>query len=278
MKQQSAHWHAHAAKWRDVGPPLRPCAQDIAIFENALRDWTERQALSRPARMLLLGVTPEIALMQRPAASHLVAVDYSLAMIAGVWPAQQAGNASAVCADWRVLPLAPDSIDFIVADGCFTQLPWPNGYREVAGKLHQVLSSHGCLASRFFVRPDVTESLDAILEDIIAGRIASFHAFKWRLAMALHGNHNERGVQLARVWEVWRNTFQQTVRAHAQPHWTPEIIATIDHYQGVETFYSFPKRAQIYEAFSEYFSDVVCLQGDYELAERCPIILFRSRK
>ncbi len=268
------HWQKHAEQWRHLGPPLRPCPQDVALFEKI----AAATVAADPAhpRALLLGVTPELALMQWPTGTRLLAIDRSQGMISLVWPRQQQPDALAILGNWRSPPLAAGSLDLIVGDGCFTILSYPDDYHEVTQALRKVLTETGTMALRFFVRPEQPEPLARIMTDLRDGRINSFHACKWRLAMALHGPDGAAGVRLAEIWQAWQEAGF-TPKTDGAPGWSPEAVATIDNYRGVETRYSFPTLTEIRRVFGEYFREEACLYGSYELAERCPIMLFRPR-
>lgn len=268
------HWQRHAEQWRHLGPPLRPGPQDVALFEKI----AAATVVADPAhpKALLLGVTPELALMQWPAATRLLAIDRSQGMISLVWPRQQHPDALAILGNWRSPPLAAGSLDLIVGDGCFTILAYPVDYHEVTRALRTILAERGTLALRFFVRPDQPEPLDQVLTDLRAGKIGSFHACKWRLAMALHDPNGADGVRLAEIWHAWQEADFTPEPGHG-PGWSPAAVATIDNYRGVKTRYSFPTLTEIRRVFGEYFREEACLYGSYELAERCPIMVFRPR-
>ena len=103
MSQAAEHWVGLAQSWDLRGSPLRPAEEDIRILGREFRQWHDA---TKPGgvRVLLLGVTPEIASMQWPAATHLLAVDQAAVMIRYVWPGAALGY-SAVCAKWARLPL-----------------------------------------------------------------------------------------------------------------------------------------------------------------------------
>src|SRR5512147_2066255 len=101
------HWVRPAQSWALRASPLRPAPEDVAVYEREFRRWHERTRAA-PLRVVLLGVTPEIATMPWPAATRMVAVDVSRAMIRGVWSGAALGHA-AVCASWTALPLADGS-------------------------------------------------------------------------------------------------------------------------------------------------------------------------
>ena len=76
-----ANWESAAASWQHR-PPISPAPEDMAWYEQAARGgWVTNS----PLRALLLGVTAEIATMDWPVRTNLVAVDWAEAMIKRVW-------------------------------------------------------------------------------------------------------------------------------------------------------------------------------------------------
>lgn len=270
------HWQQHAAQWHLLGSPLRPCFEDTRLFEEIVRSWAVAAGCSRPLA-LLLGVTPELADMGWPPETRLLAVDHCLGMIAKVWPKNAARAALAVRGEWQALPLAAGTTDIVLGDGCFTLLSYPGGAQKVIVELAEILSPRGCLALRLFVRPRQRERVDQVFADLQEGQISSFHALKWRLAMALHGPTAEDGVRLADVWQVWQDAPVDKAAIISERGWSPTTMATIDNYQGRSARYTFPTLEEIRRAFSPYFQEEACLFGQYELAQRCPILVFSPK-
>jgi SAM-dependent methyltransferase len=226
---------------------------------------------------LLFGVTPELAAMNWPDGARLLAVDRSEGMIRHVWPQTGLGVAShMIRGDWNALPIRGGSLDMVIGDGFYTPLNYPRDYLRLGSELFRVLRSGGAYLIRAFIRPDVAEGIDAVRRDLMAGRIGNFHAYKWRLAMALHGSLHE-GVRLSDVWAQWHAMRGEADQLGMQLDWPAEEIATIDAYRGVETRYTFPTLTELREALHPHFIEQECHIPGYELGERCPILLLTRR-
>lgn len=269
--QTKNHWDSHAAKWRHIGPPLRPCAEDTRLFEGILREWAAGR--TAPPNAVLLGVTPEIARLAWPPHTRLLAVDKCAGMIARVWPGDEVPFARVVQASWKYLPVADGEADVVIGDGCFTTIAFPDDYRAVLRRLRSALKDDGLLIHRFFVRPPEPESLEAVFADLRAGRIAGLHALKWRIAMALHGPRAEDGVVLNDIWLAWRDCDVDRGFLQEKLGWTPEVMATIDNYREIPTRYTFPTLEELTAACAGLFTQTRRCYGTYELAERCPILV-----
>jgi SAM-dependent methyltransferase len=267
-------WKKHALQWSKIGPPLRPSAQDIDLLQQLLADkWATGSA---QPRAVLLGVTPEIATMWWPPGTRLIAVDCNPGMIGGVWPGNPRIGAAAVCAKWASMPVGDGYCDVVLADGCFSTMSYPEGYDVLGREIRRVLKPSGAFTVRVYDRPGVPEPLAEIFEDLWAGRIGNFHVFKWRLAMALHGDIRT-GVCLADIWNAWHAGVPEPEALAAALVWPMETIRTIDAYRGNDTRYTFTTLEEFRSVLSPYFSETACLFPDYELGDRCPTMLLGPR-
>ena len=265
------HWSQHARQWSLIGSPLRPSAEDISLLEQAVTAWSAANRSAAP-RALLCGVTPEIARMHWPHGTRLTAVDRSRPMIAGVWLATEAPGA-AVCGNWFSLPLPDSSQDLLIGDGCHSLLVGRDRYVAFARELRRVAAPGSLLAIRYFLRPERSETAGHVIDDLQKGRIGNFHAFKWRLAMAMHGTFEE-GVRLGDVWDAWTDAVPQPDVLAAQLGWSLAVVNTIQNYRGVDTRYSFPTLAEAHAHIGD-FRIVAVQEHGYELGERCPTLVMQ---
>ena len=273
MTTQPDHWNQHARQWSLIGPPLRPAPEDIRLLEAEMHGWHARAPVAAP-HALLCGVTPEIARMRWPAGTWLTAVDHSCPMIAGVWPADVVAGA-AVCGDWLTLPLADASQHLLVGDGCYSLLVGRARHAAFAAELRRVAARNALLAMRYFLRPERAEPVGRVIDDLWQKRIGSFHVFKWRLAMALHGTLDE-GVRLGDIWNAWQQAAPDPAKLAAHLGWPPAVVNTIHNYRDVDTRYSFPTLAEAGSVAGD-FEIVATHVPVYELGERCPTLIMRPR-
>jgi hypothetical protein len=173
------HWPAAARQWQELGPPLRPAAEDINFCADGVREWVRSRGAPR---VLLLGVTPELYRLPWPKGTDFLAADRTQAMIDHVWP----GPKEAVrCTDWLALALPEGSRDIVLCDGGLPLLAYPEEQRRLPRLLRAVLSDQGLCILRLYVPPPQRESPDAVLRDLLEGRIANLNVLKLRLSMAL---------------------------------------------------------------------------------------------
>lgn len=268
------HWNEHARQWDKVGPPLRPCAEDIRLAQALLGVGEDTAGRRRHA--VLLGVTPEVAAMDWPAGTRLTAVDRSMGMISGVFPGRSLpGPAHAVRGDWLGLPLADASADWVAGDGCYTLLDGPRAYRALNREVRRVLRPGGRYLARLFLRPDEPEPVARVFDELQAGRIGSFHVFKWRLAMALHDGPG--GVRVGEIFEHWRRAGIAPRDLAGRTGWPEAEIRTIEVYRDGKARYTYPTLGEARSALSADFRELACRFPAYELGERCPTLLLAPR-
>jgi SAM-dependent methyltransferase len=270
---EPSHWNAYAARWSLVGPPLRPCAEDVSYVQDSV---ARLLAPRLPTdRALLLGVTPELARIEWQPPLPLLAVDRSEGMVRGVWPGDTALR-RAIVADWHELYDPHGSFALVLGDGVLSLLEYPNGYRRLGQQLARLVQPEGLLSLRLFCRPERLESVDDVFAALAARRIGNFHIFKWRLAMAMQGAETH-GVQLSDIWNEFSARIPSQARLAADSGFGEPEISTIDAYRDVSDRYSFSTEAEVMSVLEPDFALVETWRPDYELGDRCPHLTFRRR-
>lgn len=258
---QSKHWQDFARQWNRLGSPLRPCAEDVENFQQALGN--------DPGRCLLLGVTPELAGLS----PTLTAIDNSAAMIGALWTDRQ----TAIQGDWLSLPFEPGAFDTIIGDGCLTLLSHPLQYERFFEQLSRVITPGGKIILRLFVSPEQSESRELVCHETLYGKMKSFHAFKWRLSMAIASESADHTFNVAETSAAFDRLIPDRNLLATATGWRTEDIDTIDFYRGSEARYSYPALSQVRKALHPSLKETGLICGHYELAERCPILILESR-
>ncbi len=265
MTARKELWQNAPKMWKHFGPPLRPGPEDIRIMQEQVAQWMEQSSADR-CKVLLCGVTPEIVEMQWPTGTRLWAVEKSRVMIEEVWPVKNSKTKQPLQAEWTRLPFAADSFDIVIGDGCLTSLEYPRHQLVFLESLKNVMRSNSLLIMRFFVQKDEPESPAAVFGDLIAGGIESFHAFKWRLAMSLQTSARE-GVRVDKIWDAWNEAGVST-------DWPSQTVETIDTYRGSDHRLTFTTMHEIRDLHSPFFEERAYIEPEYELGERCPILVY----
>jgi len=247
-----------------IGPPLRPQIEDLALVRQALG--------AIDGLHMLLGVTPEYATL----AARMVAVDYKEAMIREVWPRTMPGH-GAVRADWLRLPFAAQSIAAVLGDGSVNARAYPKEYALLFEQLQRVLVPGGRLAMRVFVRPEGAQNCQALCARAMRGEFGSFHAFKWRLAMAMVAESGEVNIRAADIYACRRRLLPDDERLVAATGWNPAEVDTINAYRDATVSFSFPTLGELRRSYAATFDEISATHGSYELAECCPILALQVK-
>jgi hypothetical protein len=125
-----------------------------------------------------------------------------------------------------------------------------------------------------FIRPEVPEPLAAIAQDLADGAVGSVHALKLRLLAALHATSGA-GSCLDDVWRTWTTLPPLPARLAHRPGWRDEEIRGIASYRGLATRYYLPTLAELRGAHAALLTERALHQGRYELAARCPTLVWQ---
>ncbi|MEQ9812667.1 MAG: class I SAM-dependent methyltransferase, partial [Azospirillaceae bacterium] len=271
---RDALWRKRAQDYGRMGSPLRPNAQDIGFLEDAVARWSADAG--RPPVALLLGVTPAITQMRWPAGSRLRALDKSPDMVRALWSPPAGLDARVETGEWLEMDrhVAAGSIDLAFCDGGFTLFRFPDEQRRLAEGLARVLSPGGLAVLRMFVRATGTDSPDRVLADFEAGAFDSFHAFKWRLVMAMQQDE-QAGVDLDDVHRRFaeRRSGSAAFRS-ALARFDAATVDTIDVYRGLHQRHFFPALPSLEAAFAGALTRRSHSFPDYPLGDRSPTIVW----
>lgn len=258
------HWDNYHRHWMLLDAPLRPTPETVGIFE--------REFDLAGAEVLLLGVTPELAVLGR----SMLAVDQSAAMISGVWAGDNASR-RAVTANWLDLPVGSASADAVIGDGCLSAVASKMARNTLLGEIARVLKPSRRAAIRVFASPETTEDLPGIEAQGLAGGIGNFHALKWRIAMACTTGGCDYAINVRTIRDTFDGLFPDREALAARTGWSIASINTIDVYAGSDTSYSFATLAMLVDEARDWFGEVrVVPSGSYPLAERCPLLVLAS--
>jgi len=263
-----------SARWSRLGPPLRPSAPDLDIFQWAI-DQQAKRITSPRWQAMLQGVTPEIAALNWPENCELIAVDRASEMIGGVWPGDTASR-RAVCADWFDFLPATRGFEVIVGDGNFNTLRLADEFPLLTQLIHDALVPGGVFCVRFLTTPKTQETISDVVRTAHAGQVSSFHGFKVRLLMAAQSSPGS-GVIVGDVWKLWESAHIDTRALHASTGWPVEEIATIELYRNSRGFLCFPSLEQALTVWGKWFAIEMLTTPPYPLGKRCPTLILRKK-
>lgn len=243
---------------------MRPQGEDLELLRHALGPTSGVH--------LLLGATPEYATL----APQMVAVDYNDAMLREVWP-RSIPEHWAVRANWLSMPFAARSVAAALGDGSVNARAYPDEYVQLFEQMQRVLVEGGRLALRVFVRPDVAPNCRTLCEGALRREYRGFHAFKWRLAMAMLAESGEVNVRAADIYACRRRLLPDDEPLAAATGWNIDEIDTLNAYREATVSFSFPTLAELRRSYAATFDEVSLAHGSYELAECCPILALQVK-
>lgn len=258
------HWQAVANRWAQVGPPLRPSAADVTLYQELIDAW-------RPQRALILGVTPEIAGLTFPEGGRVFALDHTIGMIEAVWPGPRT---RVVKGDWRSMPFGSGSFDLAFCDGGLHLQSFPLGQRELSRSLRRVLKAGGRAVFRLFPMPENRADLVRVLEELGERAIPNLNVLKLRLGMTLQ-SCPEDGVALADVYQAIAGLAPSLDELADRLGWNREHLRAIESYRGSANRYHFLGRDDAIRLFCDE-------AGGFELEsmepmDGYPIAMFRKK-
>jgi len=267
---RAGQWARVARNWKLLGPPLRPSPEDVRFSDEAVGTWRGQRA----PRVLLLGVTPELYGLPWQEGTDFLAVDRTMEAIEAVWP----GPREAVrCEDWLEMRLPAASRDIVLCDGGLNLLAYPEEQHRLASILRGVLAEGGLCILRLFVRPAERETREAVLADLMSGRIPNMNVLKLRLWMALQESPSQ-GVNLDTVWRTVQGAAGNLEELASRLGWQLEETLTINAYRGSTTRYWLGTVDEVTEIFCHEvrgFELASTRVPSYEGGRQCPTVVLR---
>lgn len=175
------------------------------------------------------------------------------------------------------MPFADASFDHAIGDGCPVLLDHPLQHERLFAEAARVLKTGGKLLLRAFVGPKQPESPEQVRSDALADRIKSFHAFKWRLSMSIASTVPDYTFPIADTLHTFDRLLPDRTQLAAITGWPMQDIATIDFYRGSSARYSYPPLSAFRSIVPIELREVEVRYGSYELADRCPILMWERR-
>jgi len=271
-KTNESIWSKQSTRWSNVGSPTRPSLEDSAIMTKQARLCLN---YIKEPKICVLGVTPEIIQLDWPNKAKLYAFDSSKDMIKKLWIYNRKIDSQVSMADWNHLPLKKNSMNFILGDGSFTALQGIEEHKSVTREIERVLKNGGSLIMRCFIRPNKKETINQIKKDVESNKILNFGTLKWRIAMALTDSKTST-VQPSHIYNIFHETFKDLSKLTSYNKWTLDDISTLDSYANMSGFFTFLTESSLKQYMPKNLKFISKKIGNYELAERCPTMLFKK--
>jgi SAM-dependent methyltransferase len=255
------HRQGYHRVWSLLIPPLRPHPNVISGYRQAFA--------GRSGRMLLLGVTPELA----DIAPDLIAVDRNAPMIANVWPGDTAAR-KAVQGEWRNLDFPDGTFANCVGDLSLVSQPYPDDALACVREIARVLGPGGRFACRVILPPERAESEAELREAAQSGQIGNFHAFKLRLGMALAAHQPQPQINVEALLDAFNGMFPDRDQLVRSTGWDRAHVDTVDYYRNSKVVHAYPARQQLLSLLSPMYARIEFVPtSGFELSERCMLMI-----
>jgi hypothetical protein len=272
VSNECSHWNHVSNYWAFLGPPLKPGPEDIEVVQSTVVRH-HASVSTDPYRVVLWGVTPELATMAWPAGTELLAIDHAERMIESVWPGDLPGSRRAVCGEWsETARISRGASDLIIGDGSLGCVRYPSEFCELTKVAKESLRKGGLLIMRLHAGPEVREEPASVVGDLLNLQIDNFHVFKFRFAMALQESPEE-GVELHQILREWKTLDIDERELCAKTGWDLRVIRTIELYKDRKDRYAFPSLNQHLAVFRDHFRLIDIHVPDYEMGSRRPIVV-----
>jgi SAM-dependent methyltransferase len=272
-------WNYSIEVYKRMGSPWRPSQPEIAIMGNRVARWMGERAGKEKIQALVLGITPEIVNMAWPDQTRLIAVDSSEAMIREFQPAEHVDERRFIQGDWMNPPFRSHQFDVIIGDGVFSIPDYPDGYRNLARIISEILKPGGLFLTRVHTQSEPKEHLEEIAAAYCSGKIVDYHQLRFRLITAMQSNTcqgvysskekidaclTQLGIFLPELYRTTGYVPPPVAPDFKMPAGTPPMKAT------------YPARDEFLIIMHEYFRMMDVSNGEHPLAHRCPIFAFCS--
>jgi SAM-dependent methyltransferase len=255
------HRQGYHRVWSLLTPPLRPHPHVIAAYREAFA--------GRGGRMLLLGVTPELA----DIAPDLIAVDRNAPMIANIWPGDT-DRRKVILGEWRKLDFPDGSFANCVGDLSLVSQPYPDNAQACVSEVARVLAPGGRFACRVILPPERAETEAQLRDAALIGQVQNFHAFKLRLGMSLAARQPQPHINVEAILDAFNAMFADRDELVRITGWNRSQVDTIDYYRGSKVVHAFASREQLLSLLSPLFARIEFVPtSGYELSERCPLLI-----
>ena len=156
-------------------------------------------------------------------------------------------------------------------------LEFPQQQAQLFSEVVRVLKPGGRMVLRAFVCAAQTESPQQVCHEALQGNIKGFHAFKWRLSMAIASQTPGYTFRIAETLRTFDRHVPDRQQLTDATGWAIQDVDTLDLYRDSTALYSYPPLSQLRKLLPKALVEIDLMNGHYELAERCPLLVLERR-
>ena len=273
MAEDTDPWQASAIYKAKKRPPWFPSAEDGRFMLEAAAPALANAGAN--AKILVLGVTPEIVQLDWRGAGELIAADSSDSMVDALWQPNPLLHSRVIRNDWSTLPLPDQSIAVITGDGSLNAISAFEGYDGVLRELARVLRPDGALIIRFFMKRRPAVNPEAVVEAAMQGAFPSTASFRMAFLMALAGD--DADIAFSDALTMFERLVPDRETLARATGWPRSDIDLVDTDRGSPIRLTFPAEHELRQKTDPWFELTALRYGTYTQASSCPTLVFRRR-
>ena len=270
MSDQASNWEQSANLWNGLTSPLVPNENDL----DTLRVYLAAEGVdNKPLKILLLGVTPQLAQFNWALGSELTAIDLSQAMIKQLWKPNKRIKSCVVNASWDKVPSPDDYFDLVLADCSFNALPSYSLYPNVANEIIRVMKPSATFITRSFVAHRKLSATELVAK-AMRGEIPSRADLMFLLNFAFMSESGE--LCFPNALSMFNRVVTDRDALSAETGWPRETIDRADMVYSQKITLTFPTLTNFISLVSASLRAEETTFPDYYCGHHCPMVRFKA--
>lgn len=274
-KSGGIFWHTNLAKrWAIYDSPARPSKSECRIIEN----FVARH--KKPAKILILGATPEYRDLAHNQKAEVTCVDIGLEMILAMRELMKNKKRTDqevwFRANWLDMPVANNYYNFVLGDLVIHNIPLTLQPKFFA-KIKQVLRPGGYFITRSWWASTIKEPLELKVDKILKKGInkKSLNVFTWELINHVYDPKRRISTTLdmyRALKGVWRNERNKSKKKQIYKL----LQQAVFHYPVGKTWWAKIKNAEEKMIKKCFTIQVIKHGNDHPCTEQCPIYFLKK--
>ena len=270
------YWSIRAHRPGAMTSPGMPCAEDLRPFAKYAPHLRQAQNTSEK-QGLVVGATRQTVDWCRENGLRIAMMDFSEPFAQIIQSAHH---------DWEDLHIIIDDwLSSKEEDGSFC---WAAGDCIIAAsgsgreavrlfqQIRRLLIPGSLVILRNFIRPHPTPTGAEIFARLEAGGFGSFSAFRIQLLQSLQRSFME-GVPTREACQLLARRGVLDKSHMERFSWSPAQLKALDSWEVEGVTLCYPTLDELRELARPYFEELEIGYGDYEMAELCPTMVYRTR-
>ena len=271
-----AYYHAQkmANQWQVYTPPNKPSKSECRIIEKFIAQH------KKPARILILGGTPEFRDLAHLQKAEVTCVDVSLDMLMAMTKlmkrGKEANQETWIKAGWLTMPVAQNYYDFVLGDLVINNIPIKLQPKFLA-KIREILKPGGYFITRhpvsIFPKKSIQEFINLVIKKRFNQTSISEFAFG---GLFVVWNKKDGSMSTDGISQVTKQIWQDEKNADRKKQIAKLIKIFHQQWPLGKTWWSLPKEKGE-KMLKKYFKISAVKYGtDHSFVQQCPIYFLKK--